>query len=119
MTRADWLSIVFAMAVLPLLYWQLWQPGEAGEQVRIISRDKQVDTQDLRQTQHVDVAGRVGTSELQIAQGKVRFIASPCTNKYCIHSGWLSHSGEIAACLPNGVLIEVVGGHKKYDAINF
>lgn len=119
MTRADWLSIALALVLLPVLYWQLWQPGEAGERVRIITRDNHVDTQHLHQAQHVDVAGRLGNSELQIAAGKVRFVASPCTNKYCIHSGWLSHSGEIAACLPNGVLIEVVGGHKKYDAINF
>ena len=119
MTRADWLSVVFAVALLPVLYWQLWQPGERGETAKILSGDRQVDIRELHGAGQFDVAGRLGDSVLQIENGKIRFIASPCTNKYCVHAGWLSHSGEIAACLPNGVLIEVQGGAPRYDAINF
>jgi len=49
----------------------------------------------------------------------VRFVQSPCTGKFCIHSGWLRHSGEVMACLPNGVFVELVGGERRFDSINF
>jgi hypothetical protein len=119
MTRADWFCVVFAMVLLPLLYWQFWQLGGPGQRVQIISEDRTVAINDLDQSRTLKVHGRLGDSVLQIKDGQVRFVASPCTNKYCIHSGWLHRSGEIAACLPNGVLVQVLGGSPRYDAINY
>ena len=69
--------------------------------------------------QRVSVHGPLGDSVIEIRDGRVRFVSSPCNGKQCVHSGWLSHSGELAACLPNGIMVSVMGRERRYDSINF
>lgn len=47
---------------------------------------------------------------LEVAGGRVRFAASDCPDKVCVHSGWLSRSGQTAACVPAGIAVRVTGG---------
>ena len=66
------------------------------------------------------VDGRLGLSRLKVENGQVRFATSPCRNQVCVHSGWLSHSGDAAACLPNRVSIVLSGdGSAGVDAMSF
>ncbi len=64
--------------------------------------------------------GLLGATSIQIEDGKARFIDSPCENKSCIQSGEISMDGQWAACLPNGVLINIEGNSKEsgFDAIS-
>jgi hypothetical protein len=54
-----------------------------------------------------------------VHDGRIRFVASPCTGKQCIHSGWLDNDGEFAACLPNLISITITGRNPRFDSINF
>ena len=47
---------------------------------------------------------------VEVRERRVRFNDSPCVGRLCVHTGWLDHSGEVAACLPNGVVVEVGAG---------
>ena len=38
---------------------------------------------------------------------RARVISSPCRDKLCIHAGWLERPGDIAACLPQRVVVEI------------
>jgi len=44
---------------------------------------------------------------VEIQNNKARVISSNCPDKVCIHTGWVSDCGHIAACLPNGVALLV------------
>lgn len=39
--------------------------------------------------------------------GSIAFVHSDCPDQVCVHSGKLSREGDMAACLPNGLLIEL------------
>lgn len=119
MTRADLIAILLAAALLPLLYIKLWQANAPAAQAHISDHQHNRTIARLDKDQTLHVHGKLGDSVLQVAQGKVRFIQSPCTGKFCVHSGWLRHSGEVMACLPNGVFVELVGGERRFDSINF
>lgn len=119
MTRWDAVVLLLALALLPFLYAQLWGPGQPGDTLRVVSGERPSVTHSLHRDQRLDIQGRLGNSTLHVHAGRVRFVSSPCSHKYCVNAGWLSQGGEIMACLPNGVLIEVRGGSRKYDAINF
>ncbi|HHU07207.1 MAG TPA: NusG domain II-containing protein [Clostridiaceae bacterium] len=41
--------------------------------------------------------------------GSIAFLESSCPDKVCINSGKMSEAGDWAACLPNRVLVRVVG----------
>jgi hypothetical protein len=117
--RADYLVILFALLLLPYLYITLWGNGSYGEQVVIRSANQPPQYYPLYENRHITIAGALGKSVIEIKDRRVRFIEAPCQNKLCIHSGWLRHDGELAACIPNGVTVSVVGRDNRFDAINF
>jgi hypothetical protein len=47
--------------------------------------------------------------KILIKGGKVRFLQSDCPNQVCINTGFISVSGQIAACVPAGILVRVSG----------
>ncbi|MDR1000735.1 MAG: NusG domain II-containing protein [Clostridiales bacterium] len=38
----------------------------------------------------------------------IAFAASDCPDKVCVHTGYISHAGQTAVCLPNRVAIRIV-----------
>lgn len=119
MTRADLVLLVCVAVLLPAVYWAAWRDRGAGEAIEIRSGDRPPLVLSLHRDQQVKIGGRLGESVIEIQHGKAHFVASPCTSKVCIHSGWLDQSGQFAACLPNGVSLTVAGGKRRFDAINF
>lgn len=57
----------------------------------------------------VMVQGPLGSSQVEIREGKVRMIFSPCPNHTCRKAGWISSQGQVICCLPNKVLIRISG----------
>ena len=119
MTRADWFAIMAAIVMLPMLYAHFWTSTEPARFVKLIHGKNDIEELSLATDRQIEFAGDLGISTLEIKHGKVRFIASPCHAKVCIHSGWIHNTGQILACLPNGVLVELEGGTNEFDAINF
>lgn len=119
MTRADKLLILVAAFGLGVLYYQLWLPGAPGRVAEVHVDGRWVQTVPLDGNREVRIQGVHGESVLQVRPGAIRFIDSPCTGKFCVHSGWHTHGGEFAACVPNHVSIQVRGGSRRFDAINF
>lgn len=50
-------------------------------------------------------------------KGRIRFVESDCPNQICVHTGWISKSNQIAACLPNRILVKIVGTNEEVDAV--
>jgi hypothetical protein len=119
LTRADWLAVILAAALLPGLYLRYWGDHGPAAMVRI-SASGQPDISVPLDTNHrFAVHGPLGDSVIEVRDGRVRFVSSPCRGKQCVHSGWLSRAGELAACLPNGVMVSILGRDRRYDSINF
>lgn len=119
LTRADWLAVILALALLPALYLRYWGHDGPAESVRISAAGQPDITVPLSDNRRFAIHGPLGDSVIEVRDGRVRFVSSPCTGKQCVHSGWLAHAGELAACLPNGVMVSVLGRDRRYDSINF
>lgn len=39
--------------------------------------------------------------------GKIRFAEADCPDRVCVSSGWLTHSGQLAACVPGHVVLKM------------
>ncbi|MDX1250671.1 MAG: NusG domain II-containing protein [Gammaproteobacteria bacterium] len=119
MTRADMIVVALAVALLPWLYLSYWAPATQGDEIRILVNGKERMTVSLHQKHQLTIEGTLGTSIIDIHDGKARFVASPCRGKQCVHTGWVSHSGESATCLPNRVSVLVAGNEQRFDSIVF
>lgn len=96
----------------------LWQGGAADKAV-IRSGGKIFREVPLAHDIEISVPGPLGTSIIAIRNRQARIASDPSPRQYCVRQGWLKNSGEVAICLPNEVSVELVGGAKKYDSLNY
>ncbi len=114
------LAAILALAVVG----SFWLPLQQGTGARVqVERDgRTIFTADLLRDQQVELQGPLGTTVLQIAAGAARIISSPCPQKICIGLGRAEHAGDLIACLPNRLVIRIVGEtaeqERGYDLIS-
>ena len=115
-TRAD-KYLVAAMIVLNLALFT--RAGSArGDWVVIEVDQQEVARLPLAEARVFHVQGKLGVTEVEIGQGKARIVKSPCKNKICIKSGYIRYADRLAACLPNRVVVRVVGEtHRGVDSV--
>lgn len=109
MSAADSVLLIVLCGLLGGIYAALWQPAHPADTAEVRVDGTPAHTLDLRIDQVLKVEGTRGLSTVAVSAGRVRFLDSPCRNRICIHSGWLSHAGDGAACVPNRVSISLVG----------
>ncbi len=114
----DWFTIISCAIIIVFLFQTLWSHEHAAK-VQIRIGDKIYAAYDLNQQRDIILHGPIGDAVIHIEQGKVRFVKSPCHNQYCVHQGWLVHSGQVAICLPNQISLELIGKQKPYDSLNY
>ena len=114
----DWLVIFIGIFAVVFMFQQFWSLSPASR-LKIRQGSKLIGTYDLNQTRDLRIHGALGDSLISIAQGKVRFKQSPCNNQYCVHQGWLSHTGQVAICLPNQISLQLMGAKSSYDSLNY
>ncbi len=114
----DWLILLLSLLAVFYLFNALWS-NEHATKVQIRLGDKIYATYSLNQQREIHIHGKLGDSVIIIAQGKARFVKSPCHTQYCVHQGWLTRAGQAAICLPNQVSLELLGKAKLYDSLNY
>lgn len=114
----DILILLLAAGLVGASFGAFWGPRGEGQEVLVTVDRERITELSLHQDGTFEIEGRIGVSTIMVDGGRVRFMDSPCPGRYCVHSGWLRFSGEVAACLPNGVVVEVLGGEREFDAIN-
>lgn len=67
------------------------------------------------------VSGNMGPVEIQVENGRVRIVSSPCPGQDCVRQGWLSTGGDMAICVPSGVFIHLEAGSAEDspDAVSY
>ncbi|HHI93041.1 MAG TPA: NusG domain II-containing protein [Gammaproteobacteria bacterium] len=119
LSRGDTVVWLLAATLLIGLYTVFWQADGHGAEAVVLVNGKRWARLDLFHNQDLKVPGPLGHSRIQVRDGQVRFVDSPCPHKLCVHTGWLSQGGEVAICLPNKVSLQILGNDPRFDAINF
>lgn len=116
----DLIFISLAFALIVSSYFFFWSTNKHQGQTADISVNQQnVLTVSLYQNKTYKIKGHIGHSTIKVEQGKIRFIHSPCTKKYCVLQGWRQLEGDAAACLPNRVVISINGAPNGFDVLNY
>ena len=115
---ADAVLIIIATGLLAQLFTHtFWQ--DRAQTAVITDHHGQHQQIDMHRDQTLTLHGAIGDSTLQVTGGRLRFTDSPCSNKLCIHSGWIKYGGEAVACLPNRLSVQLARNDNGFDAINF
>lgn len=116
LTIYDKILIAF-LTLLTLFSYSIASNGREGKEIRIESNGRIVGTYSLLKDNLIEIKGALGSSRIAVKGGKASFLSSPCRNKVCIHHGEVGKSGQMTACLPNRVVVRVLGGSSDYDAL--
>ncbi len=114
----DYLTLLGGAAFTAWLSFAVWSGGIA-DTVLIRSGGKVFKEVPLSRDQQIEVPGPLGTSIVTIEKRRARISSDPSPRQYCVRQGWIQQAGEIAVCLPNEVSVELTGGEKKYDSLNY
>ena len=72
----------------------------------------------LATDQTAQIKGPLGLTEVEVKEKQARIVRSPCKNKVCIKSGYIRYADRLAACIPNRVVVRIVGKtHRSVDAV--
>lgn len=119
MLIGDKIIITLSAVCVISLYVTLWRGDDQADLAQIIVADQAPMQVSLLIDREINIDGAQGVSKIEVHDGRVRFVSSPCPNQICVHSGWLKKAGDVAACLPNKVSLQVLGNTLFFDAINF
>lgn len=114
----DYLILLVGAACTIWLATAIWTGGAADKAI-IRSGGKIFQEVPLTRDIEIKVPGPLGTSIIAIKNRQARIASDPSPRQYCVRQGWLKNAGEIAICLPNEVSVELTGGAKKYDSLNY
>ncbi|MDT8441158.1 MAG: NusG domain II-containing protein [Desulfuromonadales bacterium] len=108
MTGADrLLTLALTLFALAGAGWLLSAPP--GERILVDDGVQIVYQGGFDRVAELSFHGPMGTSRLAIAADGVRVIEAPCPQKLCMGMGPARRSGDLIACLPNRLLVRIVG----------
>ncbi len=117
---ADRLLLALTLACI-MLIWQMVHARLAGGEPMVAVYHGQ--TLLARYPLHVqhpirfEVLGDLGPADIEIDPRGVRFTDSPCHGKNCIRAGHRHRIGDVIACVPNRILVAIVGTQRAFDAV--
>ncbi len=108
MRRTTWIldTLAILLSLCVIVFLATRRPGGNAAYVRIQSRDG-VYQYPLSTDRTISVMGPLGPTVIQIKDGQVMFLSSPCPGQDCVHHAPLSQDGAFNACLPNQVLVTI------------
>ncbi len=117
LTIADLIILGLSFVLIIWLYSHYWG-GKTLNYAVILSSDRVAQTINLNHPQQITIQGSIGENKIEVMDGRIRFIESPCKQQYCVHAGWLTNTKSFITCLPNQVSIELPHAN-KFDSISY
>ena len=102
---------------LGLSAWSLTSGG-AGQQVIVTVNGQHYGTYSLFEIQTIEIQQKNHLNKITIKDGTVQMTYSDCHNQVCVKDGKVRMANQSIVCLPNKVMVEIVGGEGELDAIS-
>lgn len=117
--KADFiLALLLVLLCGGTAFWAA-HTGTSGDQVAITVGGKLYGTYSLSQDQTITIKQHGHLNVVSIHGGQVSMTHANCRNQLCVKEGAISRSNQTIVCLPNQVLVEILGkktGKDQSDA---
>jgi hypothetical protein len=111
--------IIFILLIIALFAFSFLKTSGQGATVEIRIAQKLYGTYDLNINQEIHILDDKGHSLLTclINDGTIKVISSECPDKICVDEGSIMLSGQTIVCLPNKVVIKIIGSDETFDGV--
>ena len=111
------LLFIFILAAALTAFLPLSRPASSSQLVRITCRGEDYGIFPLGEDREVDVTSGDHHNLVSIQDGTVHMESADCRNQVCVNTGTISRSGDLIVCLPNQVVVEIIGGEEDEDEV--
>ncbi len=101
------ISAFVLIGLLILLF--VFFTGQNGKSVEVSVDGKTVGLYDLNTDRKVEIQGLNGKNYLVIENGEAYMEKAECPDGLCVNMGKISRQGQSIICLPNKVVVKIVG----------
>lgn len=121
--RTDMIVIIGFLAlilVVFLLVNPIWKSKTSGDVVKISINGKPYAEYSLNEDRELLIDEGYGRNHIRISEGCVQITDADCPDGFCIKEGSISHNMEQLICLPNRLVVSVLGSEEGgFDAIAY
>ena len=117
-TRTDLAILLLILAAGLSITWYFWHGAVPGREIVVSVDNLERYRFSLEKDGEHTIRGRLGPMRIRIEGGRARVTASGCPLKICMKMGGISRSGQSIICLPNRVVIRVVGEEQNSNHID-
>lgn len=103
-----WIVIILLVAGVVFFFYRQYQAKFSSLSVRITQYDMVLYQAPLIEDHHF-VLPENDALVIEVKNGEAYFVSSDCPDQICVNSGVQHKAGQRAACLPNGVILQIVG----------
>ena len=114
MKRNDLILIAIVLIIGAGALLLIFNNKEAGSKVSVQMNGKEIITFDLDKDITYTIEGDNGAwNTFTIKDGYVDMIDASCPDKVCVEHKSIHHNHETIICLPNQVVLEIIGGEES------
>ena len=110
-------SVVILMGILFALAFLLGSFNLQNPVVRIKKGNQIVEVIRMSDVEDYEIVN-LGTNKVRIESDGVYMENANCPDKLCVHQGRISKTGQSIICLPNKIIVEIVGKKPDVDAVS-
>lgn len=105
-------ALILALSGALFLGSPLLRGQEASAAIVTMDGDivKEIPFAELQQGGEFDLEAYGYHYHFEYENGKIRFADADCPDLVCVRTGWISHSGELAACVPGHLILRLQDG---------
>lgn len=104
-SKADFLLILAVLAAVGVLLLPQWFSNGKAVIAEVTVDGVSVQKIYLRASDEKQQYTLENGVVLEATHGSIRFLYSDCPDTLCVHTGEISRTGEVAACVPNGTVV--------------
>lgn len=112
------IGIAALLALSVYVYTAIIKADATGTQAKISWRENVVVTVSLEEDKVFSLAEHPAVKFI-VSNGRIAFYKSDCPDQICVRNGFLYVSGQNAICLPNRVVLTIVGTTSSEYGIDF
>lgn len=109
----DFLMYILIATVAVVLFLAAPKGISGQAQVAVLTEDGKVVFQkpvaELQAAGSFEIEAQGFHYVIAYENGKIRFSEADCPDKVCVRSGWVSRTGQIAACVPGHLILKITG----------
>lgn len=111
------IALIVLLVTLFFIIDTLKTPGTSS-QFYIESNGKKLLYQ-KKSKEKITLKGPIGETTIEIENGTAKIIESDCKDQICVQMGEVIKHGQIAACLPNKIILGIEEEDNETDAVTY